>query len=382
MSAVACVEPVAVVVDPQAAAVAARRHLLGRLLNQEAARPGTPWLPMPTRRLRAADAAAAHELAVALGRLELAPTTVAGLQQLLAAAGRALSPVASRAPEQRVPIAAVPASLRAFAIPGFRQLVAAARAVHERTGARVLLHGSLASDDWTGYRDADLLLLVPTGVGTDAAALAALQRCCAPLLACLFRLDPLQHHGLFVLPEEELRRHPEHYLPVATLRRSLDLGGDGHQLAVRAQHDLAAARAELDWVVEYLANARPPRDAHGWKAYASVLMLLPALWASAAGQPCWKGDSFALAEPVVPSALWEPQRWAARLRAGWCDLTPTWLRWLLAVAPDPRLVARLARRWVPAPAGLLPPEPQQLLRAAHELAVHLRACLPAAGGGR
>lgn len=361
----------AVVGERVADLAATRRDLLQRLLNHEWATRAGGMLPALAVRVRAA----VRKLATGLGATATAPRTVRELTALLAASFRGM-PTRIAADAQVVAVRPLPPTLLAHSLPRFRGLVAASRRLTETTGARVLLHGSLATDDWTGYRDADLLLLAPAAACASEPALAALRRACLPLLRALHRFDPLQHHGLFVMNDAELAAWPEHVLPLATLQRSLDLGGDGMRLSVCPHHDAAAARAEFAWIVDYLAAARPPRDAYAWKAYASVLMLLPAVWLGACGAPAWKGDSFARVARLVPDPLWEPQRWAARLRDAWCDPTPAWVRGALAVAPSPRSVALLLRGRAKAPASLLPADPGALLRQAHALALHLAGLLP------
>ena len=175
------------------------------------------------------------------------------------------------------------------------------------------------------------------------------------------------------MPTDELQAWPEHFLPVAALQRALDLGGDGVSLALRPQHDPEAARAEFDWICDYFAEATLPRDAYGWKAFASVLMLAPALFLGALGEPVWKGDSFARVRELVPAELWAVQLWAAQLRDQWRDPTPAWLRAVVRVSPNPRLVVQLGRRAARPPRDLLPNDGDQLLRTARAFVNYLQS---------
>lgn len=298
--------------------------------------------------------------------------TVAQLTAVTAELLRTLGPARSEAAGRRqVHVRAMPQDLRVLADSRFVQLVDTARQLHARTSVHCVLHGSLATDDWTGYRDADLLLLLPDTVANDARALTRLRHQCIPLLRALWQFDPLQHHGVFALPMAELGAYPEHFLPLATLERAVDLGGNGLALDVCPILDTNAARAELRWVVDRLALYEPPRDAYGWKAFASVVMLLPALYLAAIGQPGWKGDSFALVEPQVPARLWQVQRWAAQLRQSWRDPTSSLLRRICRWLPNPRLGPLLARRLLPRSSPPWRSSPEQLRAEAHALAVHL-----------
>lgn len=264
-----------------------------------------------------------------------------------------------------LPGAAAP--LRAMADPGFRRLRAAAQRLCGEHGVQCLLHGSLASDDWTNYRDADLLVLVPDAVLGTPALLDRLRRAMLPLQRALFAFDPLQHHGVFATSTAELQAWPEHWLPLATLRRALDLGGDGTRLTVRPSFDLGLARQNFAAAVAYFEHARLPHDAYGWKAFASVLMLVPALHQAAQGAPCWKADSFARAAARVAPDLWQPQLWAAAFRKDFRDPTPRWIRHLLRFAPEPRCLQQALRRFVRLPRQQLPADGTALLRAARTL---------------
>lgn len=365
---------------PAAPWLESARTLLGKLLNQEwATRHGALLQPF-ARTLRPSVAAAAHALPQLAHVAARAPRTVADLEHRLAATFRDHRVQAATTATQVVTVPAIPADLRAWRDPGFPALAAAARTLANRTGARVLLHGSLASDDWTGYRDADLLLLVDAATCADAAALRRLRQAALPLLRALYAFDPLQHHGLFVVPAAELAAWPEHVLPVASLQRAVDLGGDGVSLAVRPHRHALAAQAEFAWLVDYFRTANAPHDAYSWKAFLSVLMLVPAIFLGAQGQPVWKAESFARVRALVPASLWQPQLDAAALRQRWQTDTPSWLRRLLRIAPDPRFLAQVARRHTRLRAGILPVAGDELLRRARALVAHLQSLTNSTSG--
>jgi hypothetical protein len=341
----------------------AARQLLGALLNGEWASRGAALLQPFGRRVRhrVATAAAAHGGAAP-------PRTVAALVALVAARWPQLPLPATTGPAEPLNLRAAAPPLRALAEPAFRRLRTAAQQLCRDHGVQCLLHGSLATDDWTAYRDADLLVLVPEALLASAARLDRLRRAMLPLQRALFAFDPLQHHGVFATSQDELRAWPEHWLPLATLRRAVDLGGAGTRLTVQPSFDRGLAQQNFAAAVAYFARARLPRDAYGWKAFASVLMLLPALHQAALGTPCWKGDSFARSAGAVAPVLWQPQVWAAAFRREFRDPTPRWVRQLLRCAPEPRLLQQVLRRLVHLPPHLRPEDGANLLRAARALA--------------
>jgi hypothetical protein len=347
------------------------RALLQALLNLEwPTRIGGLLQPF-AQSVRAALRQRAEALLAALGMPVRRVQHTGDLAAAVAAALQALGEVAPASDLVTVEVPPVPDGLRVLGERRFIGLVRACKRLHAATGVQCLLHGSLATDDWTGYRDVDLLLLLPRTTVTSAGELEVLRRECVPLLRAMLQIDPLQHHGVFALPMQELGGWPEHFLPVAALQRALHLSGGGLRLQLCPRLDRKAALAELAWAVQRLHSQELPRDAYGWKAYASVVMLLPALYLAATGRPSWKGDSFALVEAEVPPALWEVQRWAAHLRQHWRLRDGGVLRACSRLLANPRAGALLARRFAAMPRELTPPHPERILRAAYELAAYL-----------
>lgn len=251
----------------------------------------------------------------------------------------------------------------------FEQMCAAFRRVDERCGVRTILHGSLATGDSTGYSDADLLLLLPGALCCDAERLQELRRALVPALRAMWCFDPLQHHGIFLLPESELGAYPEHYLPLAALADAAVLTDGELPLECHPYFDARAARTELRWAIQRVRRAwldgKGFRDAYELKAYASVLMLVPALYCAAVGRPCAKRDSFAAVVRVLPPAYWEPQPWAARLREQWRAPQPAIAGALARCFANPRAGALAVRSLCRVPSGSLPSDLDALLWSAH-----------------
>jgi hypothetical protein len=233
----------------------------------------------------------------------------------------------------------------------------------------------LATDDWTAYRDADLLVLVPQSICRSSAALHSLRRALVPVLSAVWEFDPLQHHGVFVLPEIELDNYPEHMLPVAALDCAVDPCGPGLSLRCRPVLDTESALRDLYWAVQRLRSTwmrgLPFDDAYDLKAFTSVLMLVPALFLGATGRATYKRESFAEVSTRLPRSAWEPQEVAARLRRDWPRSRGHWLCTAASLLRNPRarmLSTRWARR---VPAMLLPVDVRNWLWNAHVQATQL-----------
>lgn len=217
--------------------------------------------------------------------------------------------------------------------------------------AGACVHGSLADGTQVAYSDFDGLVILrheafahPDRLRGICMTLRGLER---PMLA----LDPLQHHGWFVLTEADLAWHCEAYFPAALFRHARWLlPGDG-EVRLRRRDSRAETRAAFVGLAEAVrrkaSRSAPATDMYALKSLLSQFMLLPALYLQARdGHGVYKRDSFALARPDFAPALWAPMDEVSAIRRDWhYDLEP-WRRALLTRWPAGR---RLTTRACPPP---------------------------------
>jgi len=282
----------------------------------------------------------------------------------LASLSQRLDHAMNRMPALRAPIAPVRVQIPNRqgelqdawrAAPRTRPLGALAERLAELTalGMTPLLFGSLAEPGpWPAYADVDLAVLIDRRAAADPSALERLVHVFERVRPLLCQIDPLQHHGPYILFESDADCYLESLLPAATLRRATTLGAPALELALTPVEDrlfsllalLGAMRGALDLA------ARPARlgDRFSAKYLCSLVLLLPALACACLGKPTEKSLSFAQIKTELGPREIETLEGFERLRREWrWTLAPP--RVLLTVAGRrAHFVARNVNRW-PAP---------------------------------
>lgn len=250
----------------------------------------------------------------------------------------------------------------------------AANAGGDLLGAYV--HGSLGSGDAVAYSDFDALVVLSDAAFASPRRLARAARMLNRARRFMVGLDPLQHHGWFVLSEADLRCWPEGYFPSVLFEHSRSLlPGRGERLVAASRTEPGEARSAFDAlarsVSEPLEGGWRPAHQYALKALLSRFMLLPTLYVQARdGAGVWKADSFALAAADVDPEAWDAMDRASALRRAWTvDLTAVQRR---ALRLPSRLGDEVRKRWpVPIPDALAPHLDAELyagmVRLAHAL---------------
>lgn len=186
------------------------------------------------------------------------------------------------------------------------------------------VHGSYSTMDYCGYSDLDTVIILKREVLEDDASFYEFQKLSRRSLKYLYRMDPLQHHGHFVLTEYDLDFFPEAFFPIPVFEHSTSLfeHGNDHRLTIQKRDCTLEACTEL-WNMCYLFRysyfkRQKPRNAYELKVYLSDLMLLPALYSQAKGLTCYKRESFELVREDFGEREWTVIQQATELRSSWC----------------------------------------------------------------
>jgi predicted nucleotidyltransferase len=171
-------------------------------------------------------------------------------------------------------------------------------------GVRPVLFGSLACDaEWPVYSDVDLALIFeepPEGIMRD---LLRVGRRAAPLM---LRIDPLQHHGPYILTALDRRLYFSSILPTSVLERATTLDGRPLEMALHVAEDRLYGIDSLIkiWIALERMERRESRltDRYTAKFLVSLALLAPALTAAACGAPVEKGASFDWLRPRLSEA--------------------------------------------------------------------------------
>jgi len=218
----------------------------------------------------------------------------------------------------------------------------------------VVLFGSLATRDFTDYSDIDMCVVVRRGVFTDRSLFKSAQRQILSMVRTMLQYDPLQHHGVFVIPEVLLQCYPNWILPIEAIEGGCSILGPT-EIEFAVVRDTGATLRVFEAVCNGLQERlkETPQNLYDLKLTLSMFMLLPALFLQAEGHKVSKRDSFEKLRKRFSFEEWEPMAWATRIRAKWptSELTAT-ERVALAIL-NPWLVSRLLIAQRPLPRTLL-----------------------------
>jgi len=227
--------------------------------------------------------------------------------------------------------------------------------------AGAYVHGSMADGEYNGYSDFDGLVILASSAFESAATLHHVGNALRSLQQPMIELDPLQHHGWFVLTEADLGWHCEAVFPLELFRYSRSLLSDkGMELTLYcrdSREESVEAFRSLAAAVRRKAVLLPaPTDMFALKSLLSQIMLLPALYLQARnGRGVYKKHSFGLAQSDFAPALWWPMDQVSALRRDWhYELAP----WRRAALTGWLAGRRITTRWCAPP---IPPDLRQRL---------------------
>ena len=187
-----------------------------------------------------------------------------------------------------------------------------------------MVHGSLGTLDEVSYSDFDALVLLKDEVFENQHRLVRVAKTLHDLRRIMYKMDPLQHHGWFVLTESGLRNFPVLYFPPALFAHSKSLLHErGSNLAIRysGHHDFRKPLVRLCRSLEQKLSSPLPADLYAIKNLLSEFMLLPALYVQARDRKgMYKKFSFDAARPDFAPASWQAMDVVSSIRSDWDQL--------------------------------------------------------------
>ena len=209
------------------------------------------------------------------------------------------------------------------------------------------VHGSLATYEEIAYSDFDALVIIKNEVFSDAARLANTAYLLNRALRIMFAYDPLQHHGWFVLTEQDLKNYKGESLPVAVFPYMKSLLPGKNLLHICMNKSGPRSPALFDNLaastVGKLQAAHYPRNLYDLKSLLSQFMLLPAAYIQARdGHGIFKRESFIEAARDFSRQEWKVMDEVSSIRRNWVDSVDKFSRVLSVNAPFP-LRSRLLR---------------------------------------
>lgn len=192
------------------------------------------------------------------------------------------------------------------------------------------VHGSHGVGDPIEYSDLDVLAIINETALTDEGALGQVMWCLYRARKYMYRIDPLQHHGWFILTSDDFMDYPEHEFPMVLFGRSASLFDDLGTKVPISGINRTMMRQSFDnlanQVLRTLASGNSARNLYTMKSLLSEFMLLPALFLQAkTWEGVFKGDSFRIARRHFNEEEWAVMDEISKIRSSW-EQPIGWLR--------------------------------------------------------
>ncbi|MCX6291612.1 MAG: nucleotidyltransferase domain-containing protein [Bacteroidetes bacterium] len=221
--------------------------------------------------------------------------------------------------------------------------------------AGVYIHGSIGTGDEIQYSDFDALVILKNEIFSDRFKLAQAACMLSKARRFMLEMDPLQHHGWFVMTEKDFNDYPETYFPSELFRHAKSVLPDrGAELnfKIREKQDYLSPCLNLCAAIEKkLVRKNYPSDVYGLKNLLSEFMLLPALYFQAKyKRGIYKKDSFAESQKDFTNEEWQVMDVVSSLRENWVTEIPGWKRrWIASSRFYPFRLARWLSGSIPSP---------------------------------
>lgn len=185
------------------------------------------------------------------------------------------------------------------------------------------IHGSMAVDEKINYSDVDALVIIKDEAFQKTSRLARVSYKLNKALTYFHKIDPLQHHGWFVLTESDLRDYPQTYFPWELFKHAKSLfpakGLDIKLTFVPGIQDYKTPYMDLALGIRWqLENGRYPGNMYQLKGLLSRFMLLPVLYCQARDRKgIFKKFSFDAARKDFPASAWAIMDEVSAIRSAW-----------------------------------------------------------------
>jgi hypothetical protein len=268
----------------------------------------------------------------------------AGVDQFgafLRAAEGPLMEVLSAAPSERCTVS-VTADFDpgAYLAPLARELPAVFAPIQAQSlpGLSLFLHGSMADLQYTPFSDVDDLVVLRREAWQDVSSLMETATLLAQIARCYQDIDPLQHHGHWVVTEFDLLFYDQSYMPLTVLNEAVRVVGQP-QVSARLDPDLSGfVRNAANTIKSMQGTLEKAAKCGGLNAFelkglVGEVAIMPAYLFQAGGEMISKPEAIRRAgEFYSPKAL-RALEWATMVREEFAPLVHNGrMRFLRAVA--------------------------------------------------
>lgn len=185
-----------------------------------------------------------------------------------------------------------------------------------------VVHGSLATGEVIGYSDFDALVILKDTVFDNKEHLIKVAFKLGEARKIMQEMDPLQHHGWFVLTESMLKNLPLTYFPPVLFNFSKSILHDKtfeFEIAFNEAADYTMPFEKLsDSLLLKLNREKLHLNAYSLKNFLSEFMLLPTFYIQARDRKgIFKKDSFDAARIDFTKEEWEIMDEISQIRMNW-----------------------------------------------------------------
>jgi len=209
----------------------------------------------------------------------------------------------------------------AHTIPWYKGLEGVYTAGHDLGFLKnIIVHGSFGDGSYCDYSDLDLTLVLDQDGWTEEKSKAFSRWNKKVIFPFLVQVDPLQHHGAFLIWDDLVQNYSESILPFDSYHEKRSWSFVSQEILFRYTPVIPGGDLSLN-CCRAVANSKNTFFKYGYspyqvKRFLSNLMLIPAFYFSDLGNPVFKADSF---EPFYREfgTLSSPILRASELRQEW-----------------------------------------------------------------
>lgn len=188
-------------------------------------------------------------------------------------------------------------------------------------GLSLYLHGSMADHSYTAFSDVDDFVVVRSELWKDAELLIDTASLLTKLAREYQSIDPLQHHGHWVITEFDLMCYDQGYLPMDVLKGSVRVIGDS-QIRYCASLDYSRfienAKITIQSIEKRLGSAefKGGLNAFELKCLVGEISILPAYIFQAFGNILSKPEAIDRSNEIFSDAAIKAIEWTSEIRKG------------------------------------------------------------------
>lgn len=182
----------------------------------------------------------------------------------------------------------------------------------------VVVHGSLATNELVPYSDFDGLLIVKDEYKDSR----LLKNFIEKSMKLIYKFDPLQHHGWFIIYENQLKNYPQTYFPYELFNYAKAIypeDGFETEILLNEQIDyLQPLMKMLNSLEKKISLDFYPKNFYQLKSYLSEIMMLPVLyvqWKEKKG--VFKKHCYEILDEMAANDEWRPVKIASDYRTKW-----------------------------------------------------------------